>query len=419
MADFAQLGPVPTLHLLTDRPFESLASDLRRWSPRRPMTLVIPTLFQELERPALARIVDIVAEASYLDEVVIGLDDADAEAFEYATRFFAPLAAAGLRCRVLWQDGPRLRSVDDELGAHGFAPAHPGKGRNVWYCLGYVLASGRADVVAVHDADIRSYDAALLARLLYPVAHPDFGYRVAKGFYHRSDEATFNGRVSRLLMAPLLRALRSVAGPTPYLDHLSAFRYPLAGEISLDTSLAAELLLPTDWGLEVGVLGEIQERCRPREMCQVAIASAYDHKHQPLSPDDAGDGLHRMAVDIASTVLGRLQRDGVVLSRAMLEAIRAEFVREGAALIEVYHHDAVFNGLTTTRSREAAAVAVFDRAIGEAGRRITAPNATATTMAPWSVVFDAVPDVGRRLVAAVEADAADQERVSPPGGGRR
>lgn len=421
MADFAQLGPVPTLHLLSDRSVESLSADLERWSQHRAMTVVIPTLYEELERPALAGIVEVLCNARYLDSVVIGLDDADADRFERATEFFAPLGEAGLRHRVLWQDGPRLRSIDDELAAHAMAPPQPGKGRNVWYCLGYVLAAGSADVVAIHDADIRSYSPALLARLLYPVAHPDFGYRFAKGYYHRSDGTTFNGRVSRLLMTPLLRALRTVLGPTPYLDHLSAFRYPLAGEVALDVSLATQVRLPSDWGLEVGVLSDVQQRCSPRQICQVGVAGAYDHKHQPLSPDDPTDGLHRMAADIARAILARVRADGADISASTVEQIRTEFVSEAADLIEIYHHDAVFNGLTTTRHREAEAVAVFDRAVGEAGRRITTPGAASEPMPSWHTVFESVPGVGRRLVAAVDADAdAEMSRpVSRPGGGRR
>ena len=29
-----------------------------------------------------------------------------------------------------------------------------GKGRNVWYCMGYILSIGESEAVALHDCDI-------------------------------------------------------------------------------------------------------------------------------------------------------------------------------------------------------------------------------------------------------------------------
>ena len=73
-----------------------------------------------------------------------------------------------------------------------------GKGRNVWLCFGYVLASEQARMVAVHDCDILTYNRELLARLCYPVAHPAFGFDFCKGYYARVT-TQLNGRVMRLL----------------------------------------------------------------------------------------------------------------------------------------------------------------------------------------------------------------------------
>ena len=51
-----------------------------------------------------------------------------------------------------------------------------GKGRNVWYCMGYILSLGESEAVALHDCDILTYDRNLLARLVYPVANPKFNF---------------------------------------------------------------------------------------------------------------------------------------------------------------------------------------------------------------------------------------------------
>ena len=60
-------------------------------------------------------------------------------------------------------------------------PGPTGKGRNLWLCFGYVLASGKSHMVAVHDCDILTYTRDLLARLCYPVAHPNLGFDFCKG----------------------------------------------------------------------------------------------------------------------------------------------------------------------------------------------------------------------------------------------
>ncbi|MDZ7774540.1 MAG: hypothetical protein U5L09_02465 [Bacteroidales bacterium] len=54
----------------------------------------------------------------------------------------------------------------------------------------------------------------MLARLFYPVVDPTFNYRFCKGFYFRSDQEKLNGRVARLLVTPLLRALKKIFGRT-------------------------------------------------------------------------------------------------------------------------------------------------------------------------------------------------------------
>lgn len=60
---------------------------------------------------------------------------------------------------MLWNDGPRLRAIDARLQRLALAPSESGKGRNVWFCLGYTLARQDSSVVAVHDCDVLTYSA--------------------------------------------------------------------------------------------------------------------------------------------------------------------------------------------------------------------------------------------------------------------
>jgi glucosyl-3-phosphoglycerate synthase len=401
VSDFVQSGPIATLHHLGDRTTESLESDLRAWARDRPMALIVPCLFSELEGEALPRIVEEIASIDYLAEVIIGIDRADAEQFAQAQRFFSPLPQ---RTRLLWNDGPRLRALDRRLDEKLLAPDEPGKGRNVWYCLGYFLASGRSKAVALHDADILTYDRAMVARLLYPIMHPTFGYAFSKGYYYRAADGRLNGRVARLLVTPLLRALQATFGDDEYLRYLESFRYSLAGEFAMDSELARSIRIPSDWGLEIGVLSEVYRIYRPRRICQVDIADRYDHKHQDLSADDPQNGLHKMSRDIAKAVFRKLAIDGTVFTPEIFRTVKAAYYRNALDLVDHYQNDAAMNGFSLDRHAEETAVEMFAQAIMEAGARFLS-NPMETPFIPnWSRVESAVPDALGQLLAAVEAD---------------
>ena len=143
-----------------------------------------------------------------------------------------------------------------------------GKGRANWIAFGYVLATQKARVVATHDCDILDYQRDLLARLCYPTANPNMSYEFAKGYYSRVSDR-MHGRVTRLFMTPIMRAMKSVLGQVPLLEYLDSFRYPLAGECSMTTELVRANRIPADWGLEVGVLAEVYRNCSLKRICQV------------------------------------------------------------------------------------------------------------------------------------------------------
>ena len=52
MGDFHQYGQVTTLHQLNQRPLEELEAELMEFRKSRPMALILPSLFSELENPA-------------------------------------------------------------------------------------------------------------------------------------------------------------------------------------------------------------------------------------------------------------------------------------------------------------------------------------------------------------------------------
>ena len=180
MGDFYQNGIVTTLHNLSQGGTDALESELLRFSKEKRLGLILPCLYSELETEAMPKIVKGLSHVPYLDQLIIGLDCATPEEYKKALLVFNQLPQ---NVKVLWNDGPRLRAVDQKLRDAKLSPDQMGKGRNVWFCMGYALGSNQADALAIHDCDIVTYDRSLLARLLYPVAHPQFNYEFCKGYY--------------------------------------------------------------------------------------------------------------------------------------------------------------------------------------------------------------------------------------------
>ncbi|MCX5739801.1 MAG: glycosyl transferase, partial [Proteobacteria bacterium] len=287
MSDFHQTGSITTLHRLGPTAIDRLEAELRIHAHARPIALVLPCLFDELRDTALEGIIETLRHVPYLHQVVVCVDGAERrEDFDQMRAAFEGVPTLDGRGAVLiWSDGPRLRSIQERLRAEGLDPGARGKGRATWLAYGYVLATAEAHVVAVHDCDIRDYPRELLARLCFPTVHPNLNYEFAKGYYGRVTDRLY-GRVTRLFMTPLLRAMKSVLGPVPLLDYLDSFRYPLAGECAMTTDLVRINRIPSDWGLEVGVLAEVFRNCSAKRICQVELVENYEHKHRQLSEND-------------------------------------------------------------------------------------------------------------------------------------
>ncbi len=401
MGDFYQNGIITTLHNLSHRPLEELERELVNFSKSRPMSLILPSLFSELQGDALPNIIDELQGANYLNEIIIGLDRANIDEYRQALKFFGRLPQ---HHRVLWNDGPRLRALDARLQEEGLAPKEPGKGRNVWYCMGYALASGRSEALALHDCDVVTYERGLLARLIYPVANPAFNYEFCKGYYARVANGKINGRVSRLLVTPMIRSLKKVFGPLDYLEYLDSYRYPLAGEFSFRIDVLNDIRIPSDWGLEIGVLSEVKRNYATNRLCQVDIADIYDHKHQKLSADDDSGGLSKMSIDISKAVFRKLATNGVVFSPETFRSIKATYFRIALDFIETYRNDALINGLGFDTHAEEKAVELFAKNIMKAGEQFLDNPMEQPFIPSWNRVVSAIPDVFEQLKTAVEED---------------
>lgn len=403
MADSFQGGRITTLHNIVDRPLEALEEELIQFSADTPMGLILPSLFSELEGPALENIVNELTKVPFLQQIVIGLDRADESEYRTAIEFFSRLPQPH---RILWNDGPNLMAIDQRLQEMGLAPTQLGKGRNVWYCMGYMLARDEIEAVALHDCDIVTYERSLLARLIYPVANPSFQFQFSKGYYSRIANKYMGGRVSRLLVTPLIRALEHTLDKNhqEYLLFMDSFRYPLAGEFSMRKDAMAGLRLPSDWGLEVGVLMEMLRNYSTRRICQVDIADIYDHKHQSLSQDNDQAGLSKMSIDITKAFFRKLATDGVVFNNGLFRTLKATYLRIGLDLVDSYRCDALMNGLDFDVHIEEQMVELFAENLMKAGDAFINNPLEQPFIPHWNRVVSAIPDIYEQLIDAVEKD---------------
>ena len=391
MADFHQPETVATLHCLRR---DRLAEITETLETRRPagIGLVLPALVTEFDHPAMSRIIDELARARFLSRIVVALGGASAQQYADVRR---RLARVRTPVDVLQVDHPETRALLADVERQGLPTGTAGKGRTCWLALGHLLGRGDCDVVVFHDADIRDYSRHLLAALAFPIAMPELGLSFAKGFYARANGQLY-GRVTRLLVTPLVRALERCGASSPFLRFLADLRYPLSGEMAMRTSLAELLALPTDWGLEIGLLEQAYRRCLPGQTCQVEIADLYEHRHKPLAPGAAGSGLRKMAVEVSAAIFRSLRGDQVSVGGEQAGEIRARYREAARTLMARYRVDALFNGLRFDDDEERLAVSTFAEALGPAIGQAQQPTG-ATLLAPWHLVREAAPSIHERM----------------------
>ena len=389
------------MHNFSKRGTDELEEELLYFSKFRPITLILPSLFSELKGPALPNIIDEISKVKYLKNIVIGLDRADRNEFIEAKNFFKKLPQ---KHEILWNDGPNLKKLDNQLEKHNLAPQEMGKGRNVWYCMGYILALGDCEAVALHDCDIVTYNRNLLARLVYPVANPKFNFDFCKGYYPRVSNKKVKGRVARLLVSPLLRALEKTIGFKEYISFIDSFRYPLAGEFSFRRRVLKDIRIPFDWGLEIGVLSEMYRNYASNRLCQVDIADVYDHKHQDISLGDNTKGLSRMSTDIIKAVIRKLASQGETFSMSIFRSLKATYYREALDFVQIYKKDALMNNYELDVHEEETAVEMFAKNIMTAGQVFLDSPMESPNIPSWNRVETALPNFLRDLKRAIELD---------------
>lgn len=384
---------------------------LTELSQTQPTAVLIPSLYEELERPALRTIRDHLSQCTFVNHVVICLYADTFDQYVQAVEFFEPLPQPTL---VLWENGPAITQILQSLADQGLdLTAFRGKGRAVWLGLG--LASLEAVAIALHDADITTYDRTYPLKLLYPLLEQEFGIDFNKAYYARLGDhpRSLHGRVTRLFVTPLITSLMEIFGYGDYLRYLNAYRYPLSGEFALTSDLALNTRIPGNWGLEVGLLAEVYQNVALKRVAQVDLG-LFEHKHQSLGTS-ANVGLQKMCRDILQSILCTLtETEPVVIGVDHIRALRIKYRREAQNLARQYFVDACFNHLDYDRHQEEVILETFEQVIVSAGQRYL-ENPTGTQIPDWMRALAVIPDLRELLLDAVLSDMAQARaaRIAP------
>jgi glucosyl-3-phosphoglycerate synthase len=398
MSDFHQFGPVTAIPLLAARDPEEMEERLEELTERFPVSVVIPMIPSEMDRPALARMLDELCQVNWIDTLVVSLNRATPEDYRRALEYFDRYQR---RKMVLWNESPAVSAFVSDMAAAGLYTGEPGKGRACWLAIGLVLAEDRTSYIAFQDADVVNYTRWMLGRLVLPAIEPTVDFDFVKAYYSRVSDR-LHGRVTRLLLTPLLGAFTRLIGQDPYIGYLSSFRYALSGEFTIKRDLAEQMRLPCDWGLEIVTLFEALRHRAPGRLCQVEIAERYDHKHQDLSGQDPTQGLNRMARDVIKHLLRTLAAAGVNLSPGLLMSLLAAYQRQAEDAVTDSYAVAVVNHLKYDRHGEEQSVHVFAEALRASIDEFLADPLGPPLVPNWSRVWAGVPDASARLLDAVE-----------------
>lgn len=397
MADF-HINKVPTFSLLPHESCDAMEAKIMQSSTRIPVGVLIPALYSDLASDAMRNIIHVLASTQYIRKVYISLDRANKDEYKNARDIITPL---GEKAAMIWNDKPQVLDIIEKIEKQ-LPLGGRGKGRAVWTSLGYIIGKSEVSALAFHDADILTYDRDFLTRLLFPIMYLRFQF--VKGFYIRYDNKLF-GRVSRLFYFPFVRTLKDMFGSTQFLDYMGDFRYPLSGEFATYISQARMMQFPSDWGIEVGLLGEIYRLVRESRICQIELTSRYDHKHQAVG-SATEKGLFKMASDIARTFFTHMASNGIALDAEVFRSVRLTYLKHAREMVGIYESLAEMyeKRISYDFHEELKTVELFASAIDSGVLDFCDQHFGSPFIPDWKRVESAIDGILIDLVKAVEVD---------------
>jgi len=312
---------------------------------------------------------------TYVSKIIFGLDKATEEEALVLKRL---IESHDIRNYLIqWNDGPGFSAIYQKLNDAGFNINEAGKGKNMFLSFGIAIALG-ADSVGLIDADIRTFRRVQLDRLFYPVVV--LNYDFSKAYYARIMDNRLYGRVKRLLLDPLLIALKRKFTESKEQKMLSLiqflldFNYQLSGEVAFHVDLLKRMRFATNWGVEIFTLIEVYRKASaPAQV--MFTKEPFDHKHQDASPDDRSRGLNRMAIDIVTTLMNALViEEGLEISDTFFRDLAVTYQAVAEEQVKKYSDDSGFSDLIYDRDGEERLIKqVFRNSILQAGEMLTSP----------------------------------------------
>lgn len=294
--------------LRTHHHLEFDAADLqrRKLAAGSRVSVVVPARDEEatVGHVAGTLVRSLATEVGLVDEVLVVDADSTDDTAEVAR-------AAGARV-------VRQSEVLPEAGTR------PGKGEAMWKGL----AAAEGDLVVFVDADILDIDARFVTGLLGPLL-TDPTIALSKATYDRPLQVgeevrpVGGGRVTELLARPLLAS---------FWPELAWLAQPLSGEYAARRDLLRSLPLVCGYGVELGLLVDVLERCGPDAIVQVDLGRRV-HDHQSLA------ALGRMATEILHVALDRLARQGRLVLTDPVAATLLQPLREAGGDLALEAHE--------------------------------------------------------------------------------
>lgn len=388
---------------------QKIADRISKLSLVRPGVVIIPMLYDEIKSDSLQPIVDQLNKCSYIKQVTIALSAEDSSQYREVLDFFGELNIPHI---VVWCNGPRIQKILEEMKEKELdITTFIGKGKDVWIAIGVASLYGYA--IAFHDADIKTYDKYLPAKLLYPIIEPELDFFYNKGYYARIDTESRQmfGRVHRLFVEPLMETVvKDIDNSSEILQYLQAFRYPLSGEFAMTKDLAMNIRIPSDWGLELGLLGEVYRNTTMKRISQIDLGF-YNHKHQSMG-SNVSEGLCKMANDIFTTFIRLLSENtNIQISIPLLHSISVKYKRLAQDVIRQYHADAICNDLKHNRHQEETYVDTFANIIQQSKTEYFRDNSD-VLMPDWKRALSAIPNLNKRFRNAALEDCIEHSKYN-------
>lgn len=317
MVDFFQSKQITTLQKLCDNSHleaEIIAS-------QKKIVIVIPCSIHHYQMRTIHNLLNQLNSVPFIYQIIIILNG-----------------------KVANQTNHELLDIDDPRVTLINALSSDRAGKGYALKIGFDFAYSQHQehsVIVTLDADLQSFTTEYLLKLIYPIAVLNGHFN--KGYYARFSDNKLDGRLTRLLVFPLLYAMQLQHPKDQLLEWLLEFRYPLSGDVSFSSELIPELNITEHWSYDLSLLISVFQKKEKIDIYQTELSDNYQHLHQPIEKNES-EGLLRVAENILDylTTLYALDKTRLISDYNLL----------AKQYCKKYQKLASFNGLNYAQKKE-------------------------------------------------------------------